>query len=120
MSDKPANVDAYIQTFPPEVQATLETVRQTIREAAPDAVESIAYAMPAYKLNGKPLIYFGGFKTHVGLYATPSGHSAFADELSKYKKGKGSAGFPLDEPMPLGLIERIVRFRVAEIQEGAA
>lgn len=118
MNDKPANVEAYIQTFPIDVQQVLQTIRRTIREAAPDAVESIAYGMPAYKLAGKPLVYFGGYENHIGLYATPTGHSAFTEELSKYKQGKGSVQFPLDDPLPLDLIERIVRFRVGEINGG--
>jgi uncharacterized protein YdhG (YjbR/CyaY superfamily) len=115
MSNQPTTVEAYIQAFPAEVQSVLETIRQIIRETAPEAVESMAYGMPAYKLGGKPLVYFGGFKNHIGLYATPTGHSAFAKELSKYKQGKGSVQFPLSEPMPLDLIARIVQFRVQEI-----
>jgi len=116
MSEKPATVEDYIQTFPPDVQAVLETVRRTIRAAAPDAVEAIAYGMPGYKLGGKPLVYFGGFRNHIGLYATPTGHAAFAGELSKYKQGKGSVQFPLNEPLPLDLITRIVQFRVNELR----
>ncbi len=118
MNDKPATIEAYIQTFPTDVQQVLQTIRRTIRGVAPDAVESIAYGLPAYKLAGKPLVYFGGYKNHIGLYATPTGHSAFADELSKYKQGKGSVQFPLSEPIPLDLIERIVQFRVGEIKRG--
>lgn len=70
--------------------------------------------MPAYKLNGRPLVYFAGCKSHIGFYATPSGHIAFAKELSKYKQGKGSVQFPIDQPMPLELIAQIVEFRVIE------
>lgn len=109
---KAENVNEYIATFAKEVQKILEQVRQTIRKAAPDAEESISYAMPAFKLNGKPLIYFAGYENHIGLYATPSGHAAFEKELSKYKQGKGSVQFPMDEPMPLDLISRIVKFRL--------
>ncbi len=109
----PAGVDEYIAAFPPEVQEILEKVRATIKGAAPDALECIAYAMPAYKLNG-PLVYFAGYKNHIGFYATPTGHEAFKKELSKYKEGKGSVQFPLDEPMPFKLIEKIMRFRVKE------
>jgi len=116
MTDQPTPTEAYIGTFPTDVQLVLETVRQTIRAAAPDAVETIAYGLPAYKLGGKPLVYFGGFKNHIGLYATPTGHAAFTDELSKYKQGKGSVQFPLDKPMPLDLITRIVQFRVNELR----
>ena len=83
--------------------------------AAPEAQESIAYDMPAYKLNGKPLIYFAGYAKHIGLYATPSGHAAFAEELSHYKQGKGSVQFPLNQEMPWDLIERIVAFKADEL-----
>jgi uncharacterized protein YdhG (YjbR/CyaY superfamily) len=103
-----------IATFPPATQKLMRQVRATIKKAAPKAEEGIGYGMPAYKLNGKPLVYFSGYKSHIGFYATPTGHSEFKKELSKYKQGKGSVQFPLDEPMPLKLIERIVKFRVAE------
>lgn len=120
MPDLPATVEAYIQAFPADVQTVLEAVRRTIREAAPEAVESIAYGLPSYKLGGKPLVYFGAFKSHIGFYATPTGHSAFAVELSKYKQGKGSVQFPLDEPMPFDLITRIVKFRIEKLGGKAA
>jgi uncharacterized protein YdhG (YjbR/CyaY superfamily) len=108
------SVDEYIKTFPKDIQSLLDRVRATIIEKAPEAIESIAYGMPAYKTNGKPLVYFAGFKNHIGFYATPTGHSKFADELSKYKQGKGSVQFPLDKPIPYELIEQIVEFRVIE------
>jgi len=73
--------------------------------------------MPTYKLNGKPLVYFAGYKNHIGFYATPTGHSEFAEELATYKQGKGSVQFPLNNPMPLDLISRIVAFRVRETLE---
>ncbi len=107
-------VDNYIESFPESVQILLEQVRATIKENAPDAVESIAYQMPAYKTNGKPLVYFAAFKNHIGFYATPTGHSEFAKELSKYQTGKGSVQFPFDKPIPFDLIGRIVKFRVKE------
>lgn len=78
------------------------------------AEEGISYGMPAYKMNGRPLVYFAAFKNHIGFYATPIGHVAFAKELSGYKQGKGSVQFPVDEPMPLQLIADIVKFRVEE------
>jgi len=108
------SVDNYIKTFPESVQKMLQQVRKTIKSAAPDAIEGFSYMMPAYKMNGKPLVYFAGYKNHIGFYATPTGHLAFEKELSKYKQGKGSVQFPLDEPMPLDLIKQIVKFRVAE------
>jgi uncharacterized protein YdhG (YjbR/CyaY superfamily) len=110
------SVDAYIVSFPKDIQEILGNIRQTIKKAAPQAVEEIAYQMPAYKLNKKPLVYFAAFKNHIGFYATPTGHQAFADELSKYKQGKGSVQFPLNENIPYDLIERIVQFRVLENQ----
>jgi uncharacterized protein YdhG (YjbR/CyaY superfamily) len=87
-------------------------MRRIILENAPESEESISYGMPAYKLQGKPLVYFAGYKKHIGFYATPSGHSAFKIELSKYKQGKGSVQFPLTEELPLELIVKIVRFKV--------
>ena len=110
---KPATIDEYITGFPKDVQVILEQVRATIRKAAPQAEETIAYGMPAYRLTG-PLVYFAAFKNHIGFYATPTGHEAFAKELSKNKQGKGSVQFPLNQPLPLDLITRIVKFRVAE------
>jgi len=116
---KPNTINEYIAGFPEEIQQILEQVRETIQQAAPEAEESISYGMPAYKLNGKPLVYFAAFKNHIGFYATPTGHEAFAEELSNYKQGKGSVQFPLDKPMPLELITRIVKFRVQELPEQA-
>lgn len=109
------NVDAYIDQFPQHVQELLQKLREIVRENAPEAVESISYGMPAYKLNKKPLVYFAAYEKHIGLYATPTGHEAFAKELVGYKQGKGSVQFPVDREMPWDLIERIVRFRVSEL-----
>lgn len=108
------NTDEYIETFPKDTQVILGQIRSLIQEKAPDAVESISYGMPAYKLNGKPLVYFAGYDHHIGFYATPTGHTEFAAELSEYKQGKGSVQFPLDKPIPYGLIGRIIEFRVKE------
>lgn len=107
-------VEEYINSSAKDVQKQLKQIRAVIRKSAPKAVESISYGMPAYKLNGKPLVYFAAFKKHIGFYATPTGHVQFAGELSKYKQGKGSVQFPLDKPMPLDLIKRIVEFKVEE------
>jgi uncharacterized protein YdhG (YjbR/CyaY superfamily) len=109
-------VDDYIAGFEPAIQQRLAQLRQTIKKAAPDAEELIAYMMPAYKLNG-PLVYFAGYKNHIGFYATPNGHEAFKKELSVYKQGKGSVQFPLDEPLPLSLVTKIVKFRVKQNRE---
>lgn len=107
-------VDSYIAGFPEEMQVLLEQMRTTIKKAAPDAEESISYMMPGYKYCGKPLVYFGGFKRHIGFYATPQGNMAFEKELSKYESGKGSVQFPLDEPLPLKLVAKIVAYKVKE------
>ncbi|MEK9159637.1 MAG: DUF1801 domain-containing protein [Patescibacteria group bacterium] len=107
-------VDAYLKTLPKESAAILGKLRRIIQKASPEAVESISYEMPAFKLNKKPLVYFAAYKNHIGFYATPSGHSAFKKDLSKYKEGKGSVQFPLTEAIPYDLIERMVHFRVKE------
>ena len=107
-------VDEYIQLFPKDVQEVLQAIRKLIREEAPEAVEMISYQMPAFKLKGRPLVYFAAWKSHIGFYATPSGNEKFKKEIAKYKQAKGSIQFPLSEPMPLNLIRDIVRFRVQE------
>jgi len=108
-------IDEYIAEFPLETQAVLEELRALIRELAPDAVETISYAIPTFDLRGAHLVHFAGYARHVGLYPTPSGMDAFADDLAPYHSGKGSARFPLDRPLPRDLIRRIVEFRVAEV-----
>ena len=111
-------VEEYINSFPADTQALLRQMRTVIIENATDAEEGISYNMPAYKVNGTPLVYFAAFTHHIGFYATPSGHAEFARELSVYKQGKGSVQFPFDKPLPLDLIARIVRFRVEENLSG--
>jgi len=106
-------IDKYISGFPEDVQIMLGEIRTTIRQAAPDAAETIKYAMPTFVLNGN-LVHFAAFKNHIGFYPVPSGIEAFKKELSVYKGAKGSVQFPLDKPMPLGLISKIVKFRVNE------
>ncbi len=113
---KPASVDEYNQSFPEEIQALLQEVRQTIRSAAPQAEEGISYQMPAFKLNGI-LVYYAAFKDHISLFPTASGIEAFKDELAGYQTSKGTIQFPLDKPLPLDLIRRIVQFRVKESLE---
>jgi uncharacterized protein YdhG (YjbR/CyaY superfamily) len=109
-------IDEYINTFPKGVQSILEKIRQTIRKVAPEAIEAISYQMPTFKLNGKYLVYFAAYKNHIGFYPTPSGTEAFKKELSPYKAGKGSARFPLGEPIPYDLVKKIVMFRIKERQ----
>ena len=104
----------YISQFPENVQDILRKIRKLVKDNAPNAKELMAYGMPCYKTNKKPLVYFAAFKNHIGFYATPTGHSEFKEELSEYKQGKGSVQFPLNQPIPYDLIERIVKFRVTE------
>lgn len=106
-------IDEYIAQFPPEVQENLQQLRSVIQEAAPEATEKISYQMPAFYLKGS-LVYFAAFKHHIGFYPAPRGIEAFKEELSQYKGAKGSVQFPLNKPLPLDLISRIVKFRVAE------
>jgi uncharacterized protein YdhG (YjbR/CyaY superfamily) len=112
----PVSVDEYIASQSPEMQDLLGKVRNTIQKAAPGAVESISYAMPAYKFNGKPLVYFALNKSHLGFYATPSANIAFSEELKEYKSSKGAIQFPLNQPVPYGLIRKIVQYKLKEIK----
>jgi uncharacterized protein YdhG (YjbR/CyaY superfamily) len=114
MSRKKAEtIDEYIERFPKPVRIRLEAMRKTIRRAAPNAVEVISYSMPAYRQDGI-LVWFAGFKNHIGLYPGASGIARFKKELSGYKSAKGSVQFPHDGPLPLALVIRIVRYRVRE------
>ena len=107
-------IDDYIAGFPPETQQVLQEVRSIVRAAAPGATETISYAMPTFDLNGRHLVHFAGYPKHIGFYPIPSGIEAFKEELAPYNQGRGSVQFPLDKPMPMDLIRRIVEFRVAE------
>ena len=113
----PQSIDEYIAKSPQQARKPLQLVRLTVRKAASAAEETISYGMPAFKYKGKVIIYFAGYKNHIGVYATPSGHLAFQKELSAYKRGRGSVQFPLNQPMPLDLISRIVRFRMKQQNE---
>ncbi len=113
---KPINIDAYIAGFPKATADLLATLRATIQQAAPEAGEVISYAMPAFKQNGI-LVYFAAYASHIGFYPTASGISAFKNDLSGFKSAKGSVQFPLDKPLPLSLITKIVQFKVAENKE---
>ena len=104
-------IDEYIGTFQKHVQERLESIRKLVAKLAPDAQEKISYQMPTFYLNGN-LVHFAGFQNHIGFYPTPHGISEFQKELSKYKNGKGSIQFPLDEPLPMKLIERMVKYRI--------
>ena len=106
----PRDIDEYIARFPADVQKILNSIRQTIRKAAPGATEAISYQIPTFKINGKNVIHFAAFKNHIGLYPAPRGVDEFA-ELSNYGGGKGTVQFPLDKPIPYELIARIVKFK---------
>jgi uncharacterized protein YdhG (YjbR/CyaY superfamily) len=108
-----SNIDEYILTFPREAQEKLREMRAVIKEVAPEADEKISYQMPAFRLKGI-LVYFAAFQHHIGFYPTGGVLDKFEKELASYKRGKGSIQFPMDEPLPLELIRKIVKFRVAE------
>ncbi len=110
---QPTTIDEYIAGFPPDVEAILEKVRATIHKAAPGAEEAIKYRMPTFTLHGN-LVHFAAFKNHIGFYPVPTGIEKFKKELAAYQMGKGSIQFPLDQPIPYGLISRIVKFRAKE------
>jgi uncharacterized protein YdhG (YjbR/CyaY superfamily) len=106
-------IDDYIAAFPDGIQIKLRKLRAAIHDAAPDALEKISYGMPTFYLNGN-LVHFAAFKNHIGFYPAPSGIEAYQEELAKYQTSKGAVQFPLDKPLPIGLIQEIVRFRVVE------
>jgi uncharacterized protein YdhG (YjbR/CyaY superfamily) len=110
----PRDIDEYIAGFPAGTQQVLQQVRATIRAAAPDAEEAISYQIPTFRLKGRYLIYFAGFKQHVSVYPAPVGNAAFAEEMAVYGSGKGTARFPLNKPIPFDLITRLVQFRIDE------
>ncbi|MDD3656730.1 MAG: DUF1801 domain-containing protein [Atribacterota bacterium] len=113
--DSPKDIDEYIVNFPPKVQEILKQIRTTIKAAAPGAQGTIKYRMPTFVLS-ENLVHFAAYKSHIGFYPIPSGIDKFKDELSSYKHAKGSVQFPIDKPIPLRLIRKIVEFRVKEIK----
>ncbi len=117
-SRKPTDIDRYLSQFPPDVQTVLEKVRETIHKAAPDATEIISYQMPAFRQHGI-LVYLAAWKQHIGLYPPIFGDEALEKAVARYAGPKGNLQFALDEPMPLKLIERIVKLRVKQDNEKA-
>jgi len=109
----PKDIDDYVGRFPSEVQQLLENMRLTIKKAAPKAEETISYSIPAFRLNGI-LVWFAAFKNHIGFYPGAEAMRVFKKELSAYKGAKGSVQFPFDQPLPLALVSRIVKFRVKQ------
>ena len=108
------SMDEYIASFPEDVQKILEELRRTIQAAAPEAEEKISYNIPTFTLNGKYLIYFAGWKNHISIYPIPTGSEAFNKQVSKYVEGKGTLKFPLNKPIPLTLITKMVKLKVTE------
>jgi uncharacterized protein YdhG (YjbR/CyaY superfamily) len=108
-----SSIDEYIATFPDDVRGKLQELRAVIRASAPEAEEKISYQMPTFALNGN-LVHFAAFKRHIGFYPAPRGIQEFEKELSAYERSKGAVRFPIDQPLPLELISKIVRFRVSE------
>lgn len=108
------NFQEYINKFPKETQEILIKLRTLIVSLAPEVEESMSYGMPAFKTFGKPLLYFAAYEKHIGLYATPSAQIEFKEILISFKQGKGSVQFPLNNPIPFGLIEKIIKFRIKE------
>jgi len=115
----PKNIDEYIADFPPEIQEKLEKIRATIRKAAPKAEEAISYMIPTFKLHGN-LVHFAAYKNHIGFYPGAGGIAAFQEELTGYETSKGTVQFPLNKRLPLTLITKIVKFRVAQNLDKAA
>ena len=112
---KPTTADEYISNYPKNTQVHLKKLRGLIKKTAPEAVESISYGMVGYKFLKKPLIYFAGWEKHVGIYATPAANKVFTKELEKYVHGKGSVQFPVNKPLPVSLITKIIKFKITEI-----
>ena len=108
------SIDEYIAGFPADTQKALQEMRALIRAAAPEATESISYAIPTFDLNGRHLVHFAGYAKHIGFYPIPSGIEAFKQDFAPYKQGRGSVQFPLSQALPSDLIRRVVEFRVEE------
>lgn len=112
----PANIDEYIEIFPDEIKRKLYELRKFINKLVPEAEEVISYRMPTFDLEGKHLVYFAGYKNHIGFYPYPSGIEAFKEESKNYVTSKGTVQFPYDKPIPFELIEKMVKFRIKEVK----
>jgi len=112
-------MDEYISACPADAQVVLEKIRQTVHRAAPEAVETISYKMPAFDLNGKCLVYFASWKNHISMYPIPGGSEAFKKELSPYIASKGTIKLPLGKPIPYDLVEKIVQARIVQNLAGS-
>jgi len=118
MESKASDINSYIETQPENFRIALQKIRETIKEAAPDAEETISYSMPAFRYYGI-LVYFAGFKNHIGFFPTGKGIESVKDELSGYEFSKGTIRFPINKPIPFDLIRKIIKNRVAENLEKA-
>jgi uncharacterized protein YdhG (YjbR/CyaY superfamily) len=118
-SAAPTTIDGYIDAFPAEVQSILQEMRAAIRSVIPDAEEAIAYGIPTFRLSGRNVVHFGGFKKHIGFYPTPSGAEQFKEALAAYPGSKGTVQFPLDRPIPYDLVREITAFRAEEARQKA-
>ena len=114
MTKKFTSVEEYIASFPEQTQKGLEEVRAVIKSVAPDAVENISYQIAAFKVNGKNFVSIAGWKEHISIYPIPAGSKAFNKQIAKYASGRGTLKFPLNEPLPLKLIEKAIKYRLAD------
>lgn len=112
------DVNRFIEVQAGEVKERLQQIRAAIKVAVPEATESISYGIPTFQIEGRSMVHYGPGKNHIGFYATPDGHAEFDDELNRYKRGKGSVQFPLDQPLPLELIVRMSKFRSEQLKRG--
>lgn len=119
MREKPANVDTYIAGFPAEIKERLELIRSRIQKLAPKAEEVISYGIPCYRMNDVYLIYFAGYKKHVSIYPAPVREALFKKEFAAYKTSRGTIQFPMDQPLPITLITKIIRFMIGKNKERA-
>jgi uncharacterized protein YdhG (YjbR/CyaY superfamily) len=108
------SIDEYIEGFPEETQKALKEICAAIKALVPNAEEYISYKMPAFKVNGEYFIHFSAWKNHIGMYPIPAGNEAFQKQIEPYRSAKSSLNFPLDKPMPIKLIEKVIKFRIAE------
>lgn len=116
--EKFETIDEYIKSFPDSTRKILEKLRETIHTTAPEASESMSYGMPTFKYKDRPLVYFSGWKSHIGFYPTPNGIVEFQKILAPYQHGKGTLQFPLDKPLPYDLVAKVTKFRMGVIENG--
>jgi uncharacterized protein YdhG (YjbR/CyaY superfamily) len=108
------SINEYVSTLPENAQKAMGKIIATIKAKVPDAEESISYNMPAFKVNGEYFVHFSAWKNHIGMYPIPAGNEAFQKQVEPYRSAKSSLNFPIDKPMPIKLIEKIIKFRIAE------